>query len=824
MNYKSLSQVFIVFFLLNSLTASATTYTVTNTLPTGAGSLFDAINLANANPGMDTINFNIPTAPYSITLSSILPAIVDDIFIDGTTQPGYSSRPIIELTGSGGPGITISNPNAVLLGSHIRGLCINNCGAMGFNINSGKNIIDGCFIGTDTTGTIAKPNAYGIYIQAGADKNIIGGVGANFKNVISGNTNHGIIITSSSQNKIFNNYIGTDASGLNILGNVIDGINISGTSNNMQIGGQSPDSANVISGNGHHNPDTGDGIDIASGSGHLIVGNIIGLDKDGINPIGNIVHGVFLGTTSDCIVGGSSSSLRNVISANGSIGINIVSSPNTVVKGNYIGTTIDGSSAHGNGVHGIQIQSSRSVIIGGDHNTEGNLISASGVHGINLDPGCNQSVIKGNYIGTDITGKVNFGNGVIGFVLKSDSCLVGGIANNEGNIISASKNAGLLLANANHNKVYRNLIGVSADTAALGNALDGINISVEDPGASASYNTVQYNIVAFNGQNGISVGRALDSTRIHKLEDFNNLRFNSIYCNKAKGIFLELYKSTDCGNQCHVAPIINTLQSSSSKIVGVPNGLVQTDSIDIYLMTECINCTSNPQGKIYVATVTPDGNGNWSYDNGSPLAGTMVAMVTDAQGNTSEFSLCYTPCGAKAIATASDSLIDLNHVSEKTVTFTSTSQGDQLSPLPLSTWWILNSKDTTTAFSTNTTASLVFSQHKSTSAVGPSVDTVYLVVKQGACSDTLSFPVTAFFIPNLVTPNGDQKNDKWFVSQRSDMFEAKIYNRWGDLIFSKDGYTDDWDLSSVNDGVYYYYLKDKTGKGQSYKGWVQIVR
>src|SRR4051794_12144679 len=70
-----------------------TTYTVTTTTPTGAGSIIQAINDANAHVGADTIAFNIPGAGvhHIITalFSSELPTITDTVTIDGTTQPGY---------------------------------------------------------------------------------------------------------------------------------------------------------------------------------------------------------------------------------------------------------------------------------------------------------------------------------------------------------------------------------------------------------------------------------------------------------------------------------------------------------------------------------------------------------------------------------------------------------------------------------------------------------------------------------------------------------------------------------------------------------------
>src|SRR2546422_8582080 len=54
--------------------------------PSGC-TLREAINAANANPGADTINFNIPGAGVkTIHLTSNLPFITDQVTIDGYTQ------------------------------------------------------------------------------------------------------------------------------------------------------------------------------------------------------------------------------------------------------------------------------------------------------------------------------------------------------------------------------------------------------------------------------------------------------------------------------------------------------------------------------------------------------------------------------------------------------------------------------------------------------------------------------------------------------------------------------------------------------------------
>src|SRR6185295_15233851 len=82
-------------------TAAFATFAVTNTNDSGVGSLRQAVVDANNNPGADRIEFNIPgPGPYTITLATGLPDITDPVTLDGTSQPGFSGSPIIELSGA----------------------------------------------------------------------------------------------------------------------------------------------------------------------------------------------------------------------------------------------------------------------------------------------------------------------------------------------------------------------------------------------------------------------------------------------------------------------------------------------------------------------------------------------------------------------------------------------------------------------------------------------------------------------------------------------------------------------------------------------------
>ena len=838
MKKKSLSFMFVFAFILFVLTsAKATIYTVTTTTFGGAGSIQQAVNNANGNVGKDTIRFLIPGAtPFTITMTSGL-VLTDAVLIDGTSQPGYNPAapsPVIELVNSPS---SVFNVNVGA--SDIRSLGINNSqpGQQGIVYLTSNNKLTGCYIGLGLDGNTNKGNgSHGIVINPGSNGNIIGGTTLAERNIISGNNNgHGIIATNSSNNYIIGNYIGTNSLGTVAVPNVFMGIQIGNSSNNNTIGGASLDSSNLISGNKQC------GIQISNGNYNRILGNTIGLQSDKSSALGNLSHGIDIVNCNYTQIGGIGAVSGNIISSNIGLGIQLTGSKFTSIKSNIIGTSQNTQIARGNLANGIQLFSNcPQTIIGGDHLTEGNIISASGGAGINFqNTGSNKTIIKGNYIGTDNTGTLALGNGAIGIILKSDSCIIGSTVPGEGNVIVDSRGianiggvidttgCGILIANANANVVKGNLIGVGADgTTPLPNIWDGINISVEIAGDSASNNIIQFNVIAYNLNNGISVGRSVIPTNVYPKERYNNLRFNSIFCNKKLGIYLELNKPTDWGNNGQVAPTINNALSTSSKIVGIANATLVNDSIDIYEMVDCPNCDLNPQGKTYIATVVPDAAGNWSYDHGSPITGTFIATATDAQKNTSQFSICFTPCKALATVSPATFTVQLEMNSAVPVTLTSSSTFSNINPIPGKIFWSLNTPDTTGAalFSTANSVNFNFSTTGAAGDHGPGLYTIYLIAKQTGCMDTVEAKLNIFFIPNVVTPNGDNHNDQWSVGNAPGQFDAKIYNRWGDLVYSKSDYTNEWNGDGLSDGVYYYLLEDKTQSKKSFKGWVQIMK
>ena len=235
----------------------------------GTGTLRQAIVDANANAGADAINFNIPGAPFTISLLAPLPAITGQVTIDGTSQAGFAGVPIIELSGlSAGAanGLTINASSCL-----VRALVLNRFNGHGIAVTGNSNVLEGNFIGTNATGTFALANTLdGVFISGGST-NTIGGTTPAARNLLSGNRN-GIQITGvGTGNQVRGNFIGTNVSGGSAVGNSANGVLISGSSGNA-VGAVGSASSNTIAFNGAA------GVAVTSGTGNSILSNSIFLN------------------------------------------------------------------------------------------------------------------------------------------------------------------------------------------------------------------------------------------------------------------------------------------------------------------------------------------------------------------------------------------------------------------------------------------------------------------------------------------------------------------------------------------------------------------
>ncbi len=260
-------------------------FVVRNLNDSGPASLRSAIIAANSTPGADSISFDIPgSGPYSIALGTQLPTITEALTIDGTTQPGFSGTPIIELNGSGvvGPsyGLLITSSDCV-----IKGLVINRF-FFGIQLSSrngpGRHVVEGNYIGTNLAGTASLGNTNGIVV--GSSDNVIGGDTVAERNVVSGNTNVGIFLSNDPRNIVNGNLVGTDATGITSIPN---GVGIVSFSDSSVIGGVSNGEGNLVAFNqqeGIRILSPGNRTSIRGNSIHSNGGLGIDLSANGVTP------------------------------------------------------------------------------------------------------------------------------------------------------------------------------------------------------------------------------------------------------------------------------------------------------------------------------------------------------------------------------------------------------------------------------------------------------------------------------------------------------------------------------------------------------------
>jgi CSLREA domain-containing protein len=200
--------------------------------------------IQEANDGTEppyTISFSIPgITPHVISVGSPLPTITVPVIIKGKPS-GYTGPPFIVLDGTGAIGADgfVINAN----GTKVDGLSIINfSNGAAVRANATDVIVKNNYLGLSTDGITVGPNQSGVYINGTTNNNVTG-------NVISGNLYGVRLVGSAAQNnKVTNNYIGTDSAGTLDRGNTSDGLRIEGGHSNT-IGGLSSADRNVISGN-----------------------------------------------------------------------------------------------------------------------------------------------------------------------------------------------------------------------------------------------------------------------------------------------------------------------------------------------------------------------------------------------------------------------------------------------------------------------------------------------------------------------------------------------------------------------------------------------
>ena len=286
-------------------------------------------------------------------------------------------------------------------------------------------------------------------------------------------------------------------------------------------------------------------------------------------------------------MGGPAAAERNVISGNAFEGVQLLGGLTTgnQVLGNFIGTDATGTIDLGNTHDGVEITTGPSGnFIGGSLPGEGNLVSGNADGGVTIlaAPG---NTVRGNLIGTDITGTLDLGNTDAGVI----------IGGNQGGNVVGGPDPG------DGNRIAFNIRGVHVS------------------GSQSTGNSIRGNSIFSNDNAGIDLGSFGPTPNDPSDPDLG-------------------------GNQLQNFPVITTASAGSTHIGGTLNSTPATTfEIDFYSSTVA-DISNHGEGETYIGStsVTTDASGNANFtvtfSQTTPPGHFITATATDAAGNTSEFS------------------------------------------------------------------------------------------------------------------------------------------------------------------------------------------
>lgn len=398
-----------------------------------------AIRLANSIPGPNTITFASGVTTIQPQTQPLPPLTDDETTIDGGSSRVTISGVVLAANNVSGHGL-----NIVSNGNTIRGLVIVGFPPGGVAGVSGSGIyIDGsfnrgdnnrvynCYLGVEASGATAQGNGrYGVFLANGASNNIIGGTGANERNVIAGNLVANVAIANAGtlelnqNNQIVGNYVGVNAAGTDRPANVNTssteaGISVSvgarGTliADNL-VGGHTATANQIIAGITVSSFETTFNSALTPRD-TTIVRNLIGVNAAGTaipNRVGILIgafpnpnYGPYNTVIGDPLdpAGG-----RNVIAGNANRGIEIAESTqkygNVTIAGNYIGLNASGAPL-ANGAEGVFVGRYNTAAVGDDPMVTvgpANVISGNALYGIRFRSGGH--IVRGNILGANPDG------------------------------------------------------------------------------------------------------------------------------------------------------------------------------------------------------------------------------------------------------------------------------------------------------------------------------------------------------------------------------------------------------------------------------------
>ncbi len=653
--------------------AAAATFIVTSALDgtgddcTGGCTLRQAILDANARPGTDTIEIR---SNGVLGPGSPLPVITDRVYIDARVAEGYDGTPQFRLFGTG------NSPDGLVFGS---GSALSAVSGIAFGGFSGRAMV----LRGSANGVVVSDNWFGV-VPAGAglsaasnrvhlrvetDSNLIGGGGSG--NVFGAAIGNAIEI-SGDGNLVIGNLIGNPAAELGeAASGTVRGLGLSPTGNDNRIGSLGGRNrfigilGGALSAIGARNTIVGNrfegnqGTDVAlSGEASIVGGPGAGEGNEFIDGERGLHVGVFLPVVNAQVIGNSWSGMRGeaILLAGGSDDVlverNTISGAETgirvatrrasvrgnriwrarqyairvlgddaVVSGNFIGTDESGRDLGGS-LLGISIEADRAEL-------EDNVI---GFHPAPIE------LLSNNHIGVLPGSLPPIPNGAGVFIENGVGLVLGQAGSCAGNVIG-NNGYGIAAGGLQASVLQGNHVGSAADGSPAPNASSGIFIS--DP---VGANLLRDNVVAFNAGDGIVIegggeGNSLEGNRL-----FGNagLAIDIGFDGRTRNDEGDLDEGTNrlqnhpmLGNlvvsadQARLDLRVDTPTTQASYPLTVELFLIAADGVDMRsIATVSIPAAQAGLQQSLTGIALPTGT----------AAGRIVAIATDADGNSSELS------------------------------------------------------------------------------------------------------------------------------------------------------------------------------------------
>ncbi|MBS1678339.1 MAG: hypothetical protein JST08_13250 [Actinobacteria bacterium] len=580
-----------------------------------------AIEAANFSSDPSLIEFSSVkfTGAQQIEPATPLPAITEPLTISGGSVSHGSYRgPRVGVTApTGAAGLTVQAGGVAVEGVAFGG------GEYGIEVLDGSEgfVATGDWFGLSAAGVAAPIGTTGIIVEPGADGATIGAGEheAETRNVFT-NGEAGIEVIGASKTKILGNYIGVEPDGAGPT-TLTNGIVVADAppflAEETEVGGvlSAAEAAtpacdgpcNVIAAEGAF------GIAIIGetpGPGHQsrIRGNLIGLEADGVTPVGYRVDGVAVVSAGSCgggpevTVGGSAPTETNYI-VGGAAGIYAEGAENFTAAGNAIGIAADGQPSASPERVGIAICAEG--VTSTAHVAGNRMVLGSGALGIASSWG------RADIVGNSIEG------GTVGIVTDEESAGAGDLI--EGNSITRPERQGIEIANDSN--------------VVIGNTITGAEWVGIDLEAYAGHNRIggdgpgEANTIVESGLRGQPEDGAI--TMFTRRGVRNEFAANSGFGNG--GAFINLFTNPIEGEAANgiVPPAFVTVQQSSASGTAAPEATVR-----VYAKASAAPGELGAQ----LAKVQADASGNWKATFAKQAVGGLLAATASREGGTSEVS------------------------------------------------------------------------------------------------------------------------------------------------------------------------------------------